>query len=203
MLPYKNIVFDMGRVLVDYEADKATRMFTDNEEFIREVDLVIYKSGEWIMMDAGMISEEEALEAFLKRCSCDEVREIARKSFETWDEFNLYPHPKMDQVVKELKKKGYQLYVLSNISERLNGKMEKIIPNSELFNGIFMSAPHKCMKPQPIIYKAFCEEYNLKAEECLFIDDIPRNVEGAKQIGMNGYVFDGDVEKLREVLKLN
>lgn len=61
MTGYKNIVFDMGRVLADYNADNATREYTSDPDVIREVNLLVYHSGEWIMLDAGLIREDDAL----------------------------------------------------------------------------------------------------------------------------------------------
>ncbi len=202
MFPYKNVVFDMGMVLTDYDADAATRQFTDDPEIIREVNLIVYHSSEWFMMDAGLISEEEALDHFLNRCSSDKVREIARLSFENWDRYNLFLHPGMDSIIRELKQRGHGLYVLSNISSRLRTSIRQHIPEPELFDGIFMSAEHQCLKPQPLIYELFCREYQLDPKQCFFVDDLKRNIEGANACGIDGCVFDGDTEHLRSILEL-
>lgn len=201
---YKNIVFDMGRVLTDYDADLATKQFTDDPDVIREVNLIVYHSGEWTMMDAGLISEGEALAAFQKRASSEYVADVIEKSFLNWDKYNLTLHPGMEDVVRDLKKAGHHLYVLSNINMRLCpvSKFRNYIPAPECFDGIFLSAPHKCMKPQPIIYRMFCEENHVDPQDSIFIDDLKRNVKAAMDYGMGGYVFDGDVEKLREMLEI-
>lgn len=57
------------------------------------------------------------------------------------------------------------------------------------------------MKPQKEIYMRLFARFGLKAEECYFIDDQPLNIEGARQCGMQGYVYDGDRKKLEEKLE--
>ena len=74
----------------------------------------------------------------------------------------------------------------------------QVIPAIELFDGVLFSAEVKCLKPQKEIYMHFYRRFNLKPEECFFIDDLPGNIEGARQTGMDGYCFaDGDVERLK------
>ena len=53
---YRNIVFDMGGVLVDYTADNATWHFTDDPEIVREIHNVMFCSQEWMALDMGSIS---------------------------------------------------------------------------------------------------------------------------------------------------
>nr|WP_027871441.1 HAD-IA family hydrolase [[Eubacterium] cellulosolvens] len=202
MIQYPNIVFDMGRVLTDYDADAATRVFTENPEIIREVNLVVYHSGEWTLLDAGLISEEEALENMLRHCSTDEVRRAARLSFLHWHEYNLFPIDEMGQLVRDLKAAGKKCYILSNISRRLaiDDNWKKYVPAADAFDGYFGSALYKTLKPQPLIYERFLATFHLEAGNCLFIDDLKRNIDAAKEAGMGGYVFDGDIMKLRDYL---
>ena len=56
------------------------------------------------------------------------------------------------------------------------------------------------VKPMPEIYRHVLDTYDLLPEESLFIDDMPMNVSGALQVGMDGFVFRGDAEALRQYL---
>ena len=201
MTGYKNIVFDMGRVLADYNADNATREYTSDPDVIREVNLLVYHSGEWIMLDAGLIREDDALEKMLSRASSDEVRSAVRFSFQNWDRYNLTPHPGMGALVRDLREAGKKTYILSNVSVRLDhGKWKSHLETPDLFDGVFLSAPHKVLKPKRQIYEMCLEEFHLNPQDCLFIDDLQRNVDAARSCGLGGYVFDGDVRKLRDFL---
>lgn len=66
-MTYQNYVFDMGKVLIEYEIDNVIRQYTDDEDIIREVELITFLSGEWTLLDGGLISEEDALDAMLKK----------------------------------------------------------------------------------------------------------------------------------------
>ncbi|NCU19278.1 HAD family phosphatase, partial [Candidatus Falkowbacteria bacterium] len=77
----------------------------------------------------------------------------------------------------------------------------QLIPAHELFDGMIFSAEESCVKPNPEIYRRLFERYSLKPEESFFVDDVAANIEGGEKLGMRGYRFyDGDVERLREVL---
>lgn len=198
MISYKNIVFDMGRVLTDYDADLSTRQFTDDPAVIREVNLVVYHSGEWTMLDAGLISEEEALFNMMRHCSSDEVRRVAKESFLHWDDYNLMLHPGMDRVVRGVKEAGKNAYILSNNSVRMakGDRWKDYVPCPELYDGMFISACYHTLKPQHLIYETFLKTYGLKPQDCFFIDDLKRNVRAASACGIDGCVFDGDAEAL-------
>lgn len=203
LISYDNIIFDMGRVLVDYDADLSIRHFTDDPKMIWAVRNVVFHSSEWELLDAGMISEEEGLRGMLRHCWSDEMREVARKSFETWDQYNLFPKEGMLEVVRELKSRGKKVFVLSNASMRLAGRAGELIPEWDLLDGAFFSAPYGLIKPQRQIYEKFLEVYHLTPESCYFIDDLQRNIDGAKKCGIDGWCFTGGrVEELRAALGL-
>ena len=111
---YRNILLDMGHVLVDYDAYLSISRFTDSPEIGREVYLIVFRSSEWTMLDAGLISEEEALETIHRRCSSEKVWEAARESFLHWHEYNMIPIPHMDEVVRDLKKAVYAMNIMNS-----------------------------------------------------------------------------------------
>lgn len=196
----RNIVFDMGKVLVDYVADQSCRHFMTDEEEIREVCTSVFISPEWVLLDMGVISEEEALERMQARLSTDHAKEMAALSFWHWHEYNMWAMEGMGDLVRKLKEKGYGIYLCSNASVRLLECYQKVIPEVECFDGILFSAEEKCMKPQHQIYQHLFQRFSLKPEECYFIDDQPINIRGAAECGMKGYIYDGDRKKLEEQL---
>ncbi|SFG47211.1 putative hydrolase of the HAD superfamily [Lachnospiraceae bacterium C7] len=202
-MKYKNIVFDMGNVLLTYNSDNAAKQYTDDEKIIREIRNIIFASAEWELLDGGLITEEKAMEKWLPRFENDKQREIAKKSFATWDKVCMQTDERMGDIVRELKAKGKNVYVLSNASLRLPKMYKEVIPAADEFDGIFFSATEKLLKPQKEIYERFFEKFNLKPEECVFIDDLQDNIDGAALAGMDGYCFkDRDVSKLRKFLEL-
>ena len=108
----KNIVFDMGKVLVEYEGDRVCRHFSEDEALIRKVSTAVFVSPEWLMLDMGIISEEEGLSQILTRLDTEEEKELARKSFAHWHEYNMYHKEGMEELVRELKEEGYRIYLV-------------------------------------------------------------------------------------------
>ena len=93
--------------------------------------------------------------------------------------------PGMAELVRELKGSGYGIYLLSNASIRQHEYWPRI-PASRFFDGTLISADHHVIKPQPEIYRLCLERFGLKAEECIFVDDMAHNVEGAVFCGVCG-----------------
>ena len=169
----RNIIFDMGNVLIYYDPDA----FLDRINLIDPEDRAllkreIYLSLEWSMMDRGSLTD---------------------------DERPILPVAGMEELVRELKHNGYSLYLLSNASYRQHVYWPEI-PASELFDGTLISADVHLVKPQPEIYKLLCSRFSLKEEECVFIDDSTANAEGAVFSGMKAIVFHDDVKELRRKL---
>lgn len=196
----KNIVFDMGKVLLNYDADRVCRQYMTDEAERKEVSMAVFASQEWLLLDMGVIPEEEALRRMQSRLDTEHKKEMAALCLEHWHEYNMWPVEGMREVVESLKKRGYGIYLCSNASLRLLS-CYSVIPGIEYFDGILFSAEVKCVKPQKEMYLHLFERFALKPEECFFIDDLTYNIEGARACGMDGYCFeDGNVEKLKSVL---
>lgn len=204
MISYKNILFDMGNVLVTYNPEWVIRHYTEDEALIREVKNIVFHSQEWLLLDAGLIEEEKAERNWMERLSSDKARELAHLSFQNWHLYNMKVIPGTAEMIRALKENGKEIYLLSNASMRLLSIYKEVIPAVECFSGIFYSAAHKCVKPQDIIYERFLKEYSLKPSDCFFIDDLEENISAAKAVGISGAVMKSRTAKeTAEILGLN
>lgn len=194
----KNIVFDMGDVLIYWDAEHMLSYgnLTDEEKALMERE--IFMSPEWQLMDWGMLTPDEAYEK-LKSYIPENLRVYAHKLVTRWYEFERKHVPGMADLVKALKEKGYGIYLLSNAAVN-HEKYWGDIDGSEHFDGIVVSAYEKTCKPLPEIYNVLFKRFDLKPEECIFIDDRPINIAGGMLCGMDGIVFI-DTESLKEKLK--
>ena len=195
----KNIVFDMGNVLIYFDRDAFldTVGVTDPEDrkiLLRE----IYLSLEWSRMDRGSLTDSEAAKIMEKRVP-ERLRKYVHALVEEGDR-PILPVPGMAELVEELKKNGYGIYLLSNASYHQRDYWPRI-PGAEFFDGEMVSAYELLVKPQPEIYERLCERFSLKAEECVFIDDSTLNCEGAFFCGMSTVPFHDDVSELRSKLR--
>ena len=204
MISYKNILFDMGNVLVSYNPEWVIRRYTEDEELIREVKNIVFNSQEWFLLDAGLIEEEKAERNWMERLSSDKARELAHLSFQNWHLYNMKTIPGTAEIIRAVKENGKEIYLLSNASLRLLSIYKEVIPAVECFSGIFYSAAHKCVKPQDIIYERFLKEYSLNPADCFFIDDLEENISAAKAVGISGAVMKSRTAKeTAEILGLN
>ena len=194
----RNILFDMGQVLLTFDRrlflDRLNVTEEEKQQLLREVFLSV----EWVQMDRGTKTEATALERMCARLP-EHLHAAAEELVCRWDE-PILPVEGMYQLVEELKGAGYGIYLLSNASIRQHAYWPKL-PVSRLFDGKVISADHGFIKPQPEIYDICLNTFGLKPEECFFIDDVPGNIEGALCRGISGAVFHGDVQLLRRQLQ--
>lgn len=193
----KNIVFDMGGVLIHYNPVEPVSHLNLSPEDEKLILQEVYQSVPWVQMDRGVISQEEGVAAFKRRLP--ERLHGAVDRAVTWWELELRPMAGMEELLAELKELGYGIYLLSNATVRQPEYFGRI-PGSQYFDGKIVSAFYKLLKPQREIFELLLREFSLKAEECFFVDDNNENVEGAILCGFSGTPFYGDVGRLRQEL---
>lgn len=193
----KNIVFDMGNVLTKYTLSDYIRKYTDSEEGYQILRNEVCASVEWIQMDRGTLTDEEAITSICKRIP-QEYHALAERFIY---EFRMEqePNPPMEKLVRRLREAGYDLYLLSNTSKRFH-KFSKNIASISYMKGIWISCENGFLKPEKEAYLDFFERFSLKPEECIFIDDSPANIEAGMRLGMEGIVYHGNVEELERKL---
>ena len=197
----RNIVFDMGKGLIDFNPDS----FMDHAGITDPADRKIvrqelFSSIEWAQMDMGIATEDSIESAVLSRVP-EHLRERTRHLLHNW----YIPRrmiPGMEDQVRRLKEAGYGIYLLSNASVSQPDYWDPM-PISQFFDGTMVSAFVKTVKPNPTIYRLFTEEFRLNENECIFIDDAPINVAAAISCGWEGIVFHGDASRLEEELALH
>ena len=82
----KNIVFDMGKVLTDYVPDAVCRHYIKDEAMIRKISDAVFVSPEWVLLDLGVVPEEEALRRIQERLDTEEEKTWAAQCFWHWHE---------------------------------------------------------------------------------------------------------------------
>lgn len=190
----KNIVFDMGNVLINYKPEHFMDCAGVTDEKERELLLrEVFCSEEWILADAGKITAADILMRCSKRLP-SKLHKVAERLILHWFE-PIEPIQGMKEFIKECKEQGKGIYLLSNAPDTAHLYVDKV-PGIEYFDGITISSDIKMEKPHAEIYNYVCNRYGLIPEECLFIDDIQKNVDGAEAVGMQGYKFTGNIEDL-------
>ncbi len=193
----KNVVFDMGGVLIDYNSRKTISTYFP-EEYHEVLIKEVFDSELWHKLDGGLLRHDEAVSIVLPRIP-EETRALIKEMLSDFYPY-MPPFPEMYDFIKRIKNAGYNVYLLSNATPRFFDNYLNI-PALTLMDGFFISCVYKMLKPQKEIYEAFCNKFSLKPEECFFIDDLPQNIEGAKNYGLKGFVFKNlDIKNLEIAL---
>ena len=182
---YKNIIFDLGGVIVDFDPKTYLVDRFCNAEIEEQVSQLTFESEEWKLLDAGLITRSEANLRMLARAKeYGRVFEV-QGVLDDWMHI-LRPRRRMQTLVEQLKQHGYCVYYLSNIPEDVLALlMERDFKG--LFDGGVASCEVKINKPDPRIYQALLDKYQLKADECIFIDDRADNIKAASLLGLGTY----------------
>ena len=181
----KNIISDIGNVLFEFDTAGFIDKNIEAEDKEKFFDL-IFGSDNWQLMDKGDLSFENAREYFLS--VYPKYKNILNKLFDSSLTLCLNMNNNNINILKEYKEKGYNIYYLSNMSVET---FQCINKKTDFFEktciGGIVSAYEKMIKPSEEIYKLLLNRFNLKARECLFIDDNLNNVNSALKLGFNSF----------------
>lgn len=181
----KNVVFDIGNVLVKFGWKDYFASFGWPEEVQNKVAQATVLDPFWNEMDMGNLSDEEILDGFIKRGP--DVEKELRQMFVNFENL-LIQFEYSKGWIKDLQNQGYKVYCLSNMSYKAVRECPAL-NFLDMLDGYVLSCDVRMTKPDPDIYKKLLNTYNLKAEECIFIDDLEANVMASQEVGMNGIVF--------------
>lgn len=182
----RNIIFDFGKVLVDYNFHNFLRSIFDTDE------------------EAEKFHSLVCSEAFVARCDKGDETfpEIIRRTQEQhpeWraqlDEFRdrqmdalVGEVPGMREMLTQLRSRGFRLFGLTNWSAEVYQVMEKY-DILQMLEGTVVSSDEHIIKPDAAIYRILCDRFSLVPDECLFIDDRQTNVDGAIKAGLHAIRF--------------
>lgn len=190
----RNIILDMGNVLLDYNPEVILEKTLDNEEDRQIIRRELFGGPEWVQGDLGIIKNSERFDGVSQRVP-SRLHPALRECVENWD-ICMVPVEGAVDFCREIKARGYGVYVLSNACNLFYEYFPKYF-TLEWFDGIVVSSDEHIVKPDAGIYRILLERYGLNADECLFIDDRADNVRGAVESGMNAYVFNNDFETVK------
>lgn len=191
------IVFDMGGVLLDFRAELFAERLGLSRDDCALLSQHLLRTTDWVKLDRGTTTEQAAYDHACAKLPA-RLHPAVDYILNHWDQ-PIVPIPDMAALVRELKEKGYRLYLLSNASRRQHDYWPRV-PGQEYFDGKLISADVHLLKPEAAIYQALFEKFGLAPQQCLFIDDFPPNIEASENAGMQGIVFH-DAAQLREELK--
>jgi len=194
----KNIVFDLGGVVVDWNPERLMQEYTGDPE----MPVVLFKKGFfrefWPDYDRGTIDQAgmvKEMSRFSGRCYA-----------ECWDFVEFIKHslrdiPRTQRLIKELSGRGYRLFCLSNMSLEFYDYL-KDREVFRYFEGRIISAQEKVIKPEKEIYQILTDRFQAYPDDTLFIDDLQENIDAARQLGFHTVHFADKEKGYREIREI-
>ena len=181
------VIFDIGMVLVYF---RWRELFADlgfeGEKFDKIANATVHNPC-WNEFDRGLMSVEEVVDKYA--LSAPEYREDMARIYEHTEEFvTMYDYT--IPWIRELKEKGYKVYVLSNWSEPVyEANKDTHLRFLKEMDGGIMSFREGMIKPDKDIYQLLCDRYHIQSKEAVFLDDNEANIIAARAFGLNAIHF--------------
>lgn len=192
----KNIIFDIGNVLLHFKPEKYLEETVTNRDIAQGILKAVFLSNEWVELDRGSITLEEAVDCICKKNP--DISDGVRQCMGNY--FNMFtPIIETVEILGNLKKIGYKLFYLSNFHLKAFNYVFEKYDFFKYFDGGIVSSKVLLLKPQKEIYERLVSEYGLIAGETLFVDDTWENIKGAEVIGLQTLHYknaDGLLEAL-------
>ncbi|MBR4745052.1 MAG: HAD family phosphatase [Oscillospiraceae bacterium] len=191
----KNIVFDVGRVLVDFYPERYLRSLGLDKETADRLMTTVF-GVDWSMFDRGdYYSLDELRKTLIRKHPEDEA--VLRRVL-TADVLKIHTlMPESANYLLELKARGYKVYLLSNIARDSYHFVKEYPFFNKIDGGVFSYRERVC-KPDEGIYRVLLGRYGLDPAETLFFDDNPKNVDAAQKLGIRSILFTDITDSKRQ-----
>lgn len=195
----KNIVFDISNVLAPFRFQEYLIEKGFDAETIKRIYKASVMTPYWDEFERGKLSQEEVMKAFI---SCDpQIGDELHKAFDSVSGI-MGTYDYTEEWINTLKAAGFNVYGITNFTPAGYEQCYDSISFIEKFDGTIFSFQEGIIKPEPEIYQLLIDRYNLRAEECVFIDDTEKNVLSAEKMGFHGIVFKGYESALSQLKEL-
>ena len=192
----KNIIFDLGGVVIDLDRQRAADALealgiTDAPLLLGEYE----QKGPFLLLETGHYTTADLFDNLIPRCrpntTCAEIRDA-------FERFLVKIPIERLQAIRELREKGFRLFVLSNTNPLMYNHWIDLafrqvgLSINDYFDGIVTSFQEKRCKPDPEIFRNVVDRYKLDPKETLMLDDSAKNCESARSIGLNAIQIDNN-----------
>lgn len=184
----KNIIFDLGGVILKGKASSVLDKLNTTEE---EYNTLLKFFDDWYKLDTDFQTIEEKFDS----CNFSEeiINKYKDKLLKYYELRDL--NKELLDLIKELKKNN-KVYILSNYN-RVAALYYKSLDGLKDLDGYVFSYEYKLVKPEEELFQIFLDKYNLKKEDCYFIDDTLDNINIAQSIGINAHQFIGNEDLIK------
>jgi putative hydrolase of the HAD superfamily len=184
----RNIVFDIGNVVVRWDPQLISARAFGEAEATAKLVRSIFGDPLWYQLMLGEVTEADA-----KRCYCDRLGRDSAQLDQLF--FHIKDHqeliPGTVDLMERLVQADYRVFALSDNVREIVVHLRARYDFWRHFEGVVISAELGWLKPDPRIFGHLLKSYGLVPEETVFLDDVLRNVEGARAVNMHAIQFTG------------
>ena len=181
------VIFDIGMVLVDFCWRQMLSDFGLEGEAFEKVANATVRHPAWEEFDKGIMTTDEVIDIFAE--SAPEYRKYIEQIFEDPTQM-IAQYDYAKSWIKELKERGYRVYILSNWSKpTYEACLDNELDFLPLVDGAVFSFQEHLIKPDKRIFETICSRYNIHPSEAVFLDDNDRNVISSREFGLNTIHF--------------
>ncbi|MFW9988830.1 MAG: HAD family hydrolase [Candidatus Odinarchaeota archaeon] len=195
----KNIIFDLGNVLINFRPIEFIESFTKDSKLSENFAEKIFFSDTWVNLDRGILSWRDAKNIFQAQHPDEQL--LIDFLFNNWKEL-LSPIKRNIQVLKYLKQEGFSIFILSNYIDEPFEYIKNKYDFFSLLDGLVVSFQEKLIKPEIQIYQILVDRYNLIPNESIFLDDHKKFLEPAKKLGIYTLLIQPQTDIKTELRKL-
>ena len=196
----KNLVFDFGNVLIEWNPAKILAAFV-KEEDRKRVKAAIFDSGLWAQTDTGQLTLKSAIQAaqtLLDSSYSATVEAIFTHWYEIVDVYH-----QLQEKIFEWAQLGYGIYILSTTSEIFYAvENAGLLLMTKVLTGKILSYEVGFAKPDKSIYQKLLAQYALQANQCVFIDDLQINLDAAKSLGFETILATSEQQNIIAIEEL-
>ncbi|PNH96111.1 HAD family hydrolase [Vibrio diazotrophicus] len=193
----KNVVFDIGNVVVRWAPLEIIRLTFGDNNAVEEKAKSIFQSETWFRLNKGQITENDAKAQYKDALGLTELE--CERLFYYVKQTQILIHGSVD-LIKRCKSAGLNVLALTDNVHEIVSHLKNTYTFWDLFDGAIVSADVGLLKPQPEIYQTLLSQYELKAPQTVFIDDMPYNVKGAESVGIAAIQFE-NVSQCEQALR--
>ncbi len=198
----KNVIFDVGKVLIEYEPLEYIISLGFSQKRAQELLNIIFNNKIWVELDRGTAILAKIMNVIVAENPNDK-EDILKVLDEDYAWFKIMvPKPESVNLVYKLKEMGYNLYILSNFSETGFMYVYNRYDFFKVFDGKVVSYQCFKVKPEPEIYEHLINKFGFDPKESVFIDDIPANLKAAEAFGIKTVLFTEFNEVKEKLFKL-
>jgi len=181
LLKAENVIFDIGRVLIEFKMEYVAKQMLPMRlfKYVKEPFFL----DQWLQLDAGTTTSTESSKLICATYNLQGDEALFKNLMDNFCEV-CSPLP-LSSTITELQKAGKKVYLLTNYGEEAFKASKKYYPFLQAANGEVVSAVEKVCKPDEEIYKILLDRYNIDPSTAVYIDDKLENIKAARKLNID------------------